>query len=87
MLASRHFSGGETMYRSIMLAGLLLSATAFQSAAQTTIDKWEVGKKDGVCMAYHAYKDKEDDNAANVISFGLVKAGDGAENNGHLAVL
>jgi hypothetical protein len=63
----------------IVLASLFLSAGALQSAAQVNIEGWDVGKKDGVCLAYHAYKDKEDNNAANVISFGLVKAPDGAE--------
>jgi hypothetical protein len=63
----------------IMFAGLLLSAAVLPSAAQTSLNGWEVGKKDGVCVAYHAYKDKQDDNAANVITFGLVKAPGGAE--------
>jgi hypothetical protein len=60
----------------IMLAVLVLWGVTIPAAAQTTIAGWEVGKKDGVCVAYHAYKDREDDNAANVISFGLVKAPD-----------
>lgn len=62
----------------IVLVGLALWGLALPAAAQVNINGWEVGKKDGVCIAYHAYKDKEDDNAANVITFGLIKA-DGAE--------
>ncbi len=65
------------MFR-IVLAGLILLVAVFQSAAEISLNGWEVGKKDAVCIAYHAYKDKNDDNAANVISLGLVKASDGA---------
>jgi hypothetical protein len=70
--------GEDAMYR-ILLAGLIVSAAVLPSAAQVSLNGWEVGKKDGTCVAYHAYKDKEDDNAANVISLGLVKAADGTE--------
>jgi hypothetical protein len=70
---------GEGSMLRIMLAGLLVSAAVLQSTAQVSLNGWDVGKKDGTCVAYHAYKDREDDNAANVISFGLVKAPDGAQ--------
>ncbi len=66
------------MYR-ILLAGLFVFAAALPSMAQTTLNGWTAEKKNGVCVAYYAYKDKDDDNAANVISFGLVKAPDGAD--------
>ena len=63
----------------LTFAGLILLTTALASAAQVTLNGWEVGKKDGTCIAYHAFKDRNDDNAANVISLGLVKAPDGAQ--------
>ena|SRR5438132_1685355 len=59
-----------------VLAGLILLAAALPGAAQVSLNGWEVGKKDGTCVAYHAYKDKDDDNASNVISLGLVTAAD-----------
>jgi hypothetical protein len=66
------------MFR-VMLAALFLSVAAVSSPAQTNLNGWTAEKKDGVCIAYHAYKDKDDDNAANVISFGLMKAPDGTD--------
>jgi hypothetical protein len=66
------------MFR-ITLAGLLLGAAALPAAAQVSLNGWDVGKKDGTCIALHAYKDKDDDDAANAISLGLVKAPQGQE--------
>jgi hypothetical protein len=63
----------------IVFASLILAAAALPAAAQVSLNGWEIGKKDGTCIAFHAYKDREDDNAGNVISLGLVKASDGAQ--------
>jgi hypothetical protein len=62
-----------------LLAALLSAAPAFTSNADVKLNGWEVGKKDGTCIAVYAYKDKDDDNAANAISLGLVKAPDGKD--------
>ena len=64
------------MFRAIF-TGLALLATTVPAAAQGVVEiglnGWQMGKKDGTCVAYHAYKDKDDDNAANVITLGLVR--------------
>lgn len=61
----------------IMLAGLVTVVAALPAAAQGVVEiglnGWQMGKKDGTCVAYHAYKDKDDGNAANVITLGLVR--------------
>jgi hypothetical protein len=62
-----------------VLAGLLMLSAVHQSSAQVNLNGWETGKNNGTCVTYYAYKDKDDDNAANVISFGLVKAPDGTQ--------
>jgi hypothetical protein len=55
---------------------LLLSAVSFGSA-QINLDGWQVGKKDGTCVAAYSYTDKNDDNAGNLIALGLLKRPDG----------
>lgn len=60
-----------------MLTMLLAGAPAFTTHADVDLNGWQVGKNKGTCVATYAYKDKDDDNAANVISLGLVKASDG----------
>lgn len=67
------------MMASGTLAVLLSAAPAFTSNADVKLNGWEVGKSKGTCIATYAYKDKDDDDAANVISLGLVKAPDGAD--------
>jgi hypothetical protein len=61
------------------LAVLLVSVAAVPAAAQVSLNGWEVGKRDGTCVAAHHYKDKEDDNAANAIVLGLAAAPNGGE--------
>src|SRR6476661_7007239 len=60
-------------------AALLLSCAATSSIAQVKLNGWDVGKKDGTCVAVYAYQDKDDDNAANAVILGLIKAPDGTE--------
>jgi hypothetical protein len=62
-----------------MFAMLLSAAPALTSNADVKLNGWEVGKNKDTCVATYAYKDKDDDNAANVISLGLVKAPDGGD--------
>jgi hypothetical protein len=66
------------MFRTV-LAFLLLAIAALPCAAQVKLNEWEVGKKNGTRLAVHAYKDKDDDNAANVVAAALVRASDGAD--------
>ena len=60
-------------------AALLLSCAVTSSIAQVKLNGWEVGKKDGTCVAVYAYQDKDDDNAANVVVLGLVKGSDSGD--------
>ena len=60
-------------------AVLLLCCAVTSSIAQVKLNGWEVGKKDGTCVAVYAYRDKDDDNAANAVILGLVKAPDGTD--------
>lgn len=61
------------------LAALLSVAPALTAGADVNLNGWQVGKNKGTCVATYAYKDKDDDDAANVISLGLVKAPDGTD--------
>jgi hypothetical protein len=62
-----------------LLLLLLLSCAVTSSIAQVKLNGWDVGKKDGTCVAVYSYRDKDDDDAANVVVLGLLKAPDGTE--------